>query len=175
MRVTSDLAQLAQLDALVVPGVGAFSACMAQLADVGGVDFVRDWVAQQRPLLGICVGFQVLFEAGAEHGIETPGIGIFPGEVAALPARRLPHMGWNTVAVDSSSQLFNEVSDERFYFVHSYGVLQGPPDAATSYSEHDGARFVAAIESGSVSATQFHPEKSGAAGARLLGNWLRTC
>jgi imidazole glycerol-phosphate synthase subunit HisH len=156
----------------VVPGVGAFAACMAGLREVGGTRVVRDWLVGERPLLGICVGMQVLFEGGVEHGVESDGLGVLPGRVARLSAPVLPHMGWNTVAAAEGSRLFAGLAaDARFYFVHSYAAHKS--DGLVSYAEH-GEPFVAAVERGAVSATQFHPEKSGDAGATLLANWLAT-
>ncbi|GAA4902802.1 imidazole glycerol phosphate synthase subunit HisH [Tessaracoccus lubricantis] len=172
--VTSDQAVLLQQDGLVVPGVGAFAASMAGIAAVGGIDVIRRWAEAERPLFGICVGHQILFEAGHEHGTHTDGIGLYDGEVIGLDARRLPHMGWNTVVAPAGSALFSGLGDERFYFVHSYAALTGPADALVTTAEHEDARFVAAVERGHVSSTQFHPEKSGAAGARLIANWLQT-
>ena len=170
--VTGELAELRRLDALVVPGVGAFAACMAGLRRAGGDDLIREWAAAERPLIGICVGHQVLFEHGTEHGVSTPGLGLFSGEVVGLDAVRLPHMGWNTVDAPTDSRLFQGLAGERFYFVHSYAATSGPSDAALSLAEHEGGRFLAAVERGTVASTQFHPEKSGAAGARLIANWL---
>lgn len=170
--VTSRLEELGQRDALVVPGVGAFADSMKQLTEVGGVDYIRGWVSQDRPLFGICVGHQVLFDSGTESGVTTEGIGLFEGVVSRLQARRLPHMGWNTVDAARSSELFRDIGGERFYFVHSYAVQQAVPGAA--YATHDGARFVAAIEHGPIASTQFHPEKSGAAGLAMIRNWLRS-
>ncbi|MFT8395440.1 imidazole glycerol phosphate synthase subunit HisH [Propionibacterium sp.] len=173
VHLTSDLGELGSCERLVVPGVGAFAACMNQLDAAGGVGFVRDWVAQGRPMLGICVGHQVLFAKGVEHGEQAEGIGIYPGTIDRLQAPRLPHMGWNQVAPGEGSTLFEGVENQRFYFVHSYGAHDGvPDDAVVTWCEHDGDRFVAAVEWGQVCSTQFHPEKSGAAGARLLRNWL---
>lgn len=179
VRLGQRPADFAAMSGLVVPGVGAFAACMSQLAAIGGDDLVRDWVGEQRKLLAICVGHQVLFSSGVEHGVHTSGIGIFPGTVERLAARRLPHMGWNTVEA-AATGAFAGVDDQRFYFVHSYGVhatdpLGRPslPAAATiSWVTHETDRFVAAVEWQSITSTQFHPEKSGAAGARLLRNWL---
>lgn len=175
--LTSDPALVRRADGLVVPGVGAFAACMAGLRGVGGPELIRERLASGRPVLGICVGHQVLFEAGVEHGIRTEGIGLLPGVVEALTARRLPHMGWNVVDAPAGSALFAGVEDQRFYFVHSYAVhdQEGWPDGARlTWAEHDGDRFVAAVERGALTSTQFHPEKSGAAGAGLLRNWART-
>lgn len=171
VQLTADPAVAAAADGLVVPGVGAFAACMAGLREIDGIKLIRDRVAQNRPVLGICVGFQILFETGIEHGVEAAGCGVMPGVVERLDARRLPHMGWNTVVVPDHSSLFERVSGERFYFVHSYGVrTEAPGD--TTWCEHQGDQFVAAVEHGAVSGAQFHPEKSGAAGARLLRNWV---
>jgi glutamine amidotransferase len=157
-------------DGLVVPGVGAFAACMAGLRRVDGARLVSDWVMDGRPLLGICVGMQVLFDAGVEHGVETDGLGVLPGRVERLTAPILPHMGWNTVSVPDGSRLFAGLgADTRFYFVHSYAAHKA--DGLVTFAEH-GEQFVAAVERGPVSATQFHPEKSGDAGATLLANWL---
>jgi glutamine amidotransferase len=160
-------------DGLVVPGVGAFAACMAGLRVVCGPVLVRGWVAADRPLLGICVGMQVLFDKGIEHGVDSDGLGVLAGRVERLNAPVLPHMGWNTVAPAANSQLFAGLdADTRFYFVHSYAAHElGGADGLASYAEH-GEPFVAAVEAGTVSATQFHPEKSGDAGATLLENWL---
>ncbi|RRD48060.1 imidazole glycerol phosphate synthase subunit HisH [Tessaracoccus sp. OH4464_COT-324] len=169
--VSSRLEELGTCEALVVPGVGAFSECMRNLNQVGGVDYIRGWVAKQRPLFGICVGHQVLFTSGLENGTPTPGVGLFDGVVSKLVARRVPHMGWNIVDANQSSQLFDGLGGERFYFVHSYAVQQGVMGAA--YATHDGVRFVAAVEHAGVASTQFHPEKSGQAGLQLLENWLR--
>jgi len=165
-------------DGLVVPGVGAFAACMTGLLDVGGDKLIAQRVALGRPVLGICVGMQVLFGTGVEHGVVTDGCGVWPGTVERLDSGMLPlpHMGWNTVSVARGSVLFAGIpSDTRFYFVHSYAVgsWTGPADAAVSWTTH-GSPFAAAVEQGAVSATQFHPEKSGDAGAALLSNWVRS-
>lgn len=173
--LTADARVAAAADGLVVPGVGAFAACMAGLRAVGGPELVTRRLASGRPVLGICVGHQVMFAAGDEHGEVAPGIGVLPGLVERLAARRLPHMGWNTVEPPPGSRLFAGVAQERFYFVHSYAVrdVTGlPPDARVTWTTHDGDRFVAAVEWGALSATQFHPEKSGDAGARLLRTWV---
>lgn len=171
--VSAKPAELERCDALVVPGVGAFAACMAAVRDVGGDRLIHDWVAAERPLLGICVGHQILFESGHEHGVETAGLGVLPGRVDVLRAKRRPHMGWNRVEAPSGSRMFDGVRNERFYFVHSYAAHpDGLADAALTQHEDD--RFIAAVEHGSVWSTQFHPEKSGPAGARVLHNWLAT-
>jgi glutamine amidotransferase len=169
VTVTADTVAARECDALVVPGVGAFAACMDGIRAIGGDDVVRSRVAEGRPVLGICVGMQVLFEHGDEHGVVTDGIGVLPGRVERLRAPVLPHMGWNTVTPPAGSPLFAGVENERFYFVHSYGVM--PHDDGETLSEH-GTSFVAAVERETVVATQFHPEKSGDAGLNLLRNWL---
>ena len=171
VTVTSEAAAARAADGLVVPGVGAFAACMAGLGAVGGDEVVRDRVAGQRPVLGICVGMQILFDSGDEHGERTAGVGVLRGDVTRLAAPVLPHIGWNTVSVAAGSALFAGVEAERFYFVHSYAPRSAP--GLATYAEH-GERFVAAVEDGVVWATQFHPEKSGDAGAALLANWVRT-
>ncbi|WP_206080157.1 imidazole glycerol phosphate synthase subunit HisH [Propioniciclava coleopterorum] len=174
--LTADVDVALAADGLVVPGVGAFAACMAGLEAVGGPALIRERLRLGRPVLGICVGHQVLFTEGDEHGVLTPGVGVLPGRVAELSSTRLPHMGWNTVEAPQGSVLFAGVADERFYFVHSYGVHAGPfpDDVSVTWVEHGGDRVVAAVERGVLSSTQFHPEKSGAAGARLLRNWVDT-
>lgn len=174
VTVTADLAVLRRQDRLVVPGVGAFVACMAGIDAVGGRDLIAEWLGDRRPLLGICVGHQIMFDSGTEHGLPTPGLGVLPGRVELIPARRLPHMGWNQVNAPADSQLFDGISDQRFYFVHSYAARVAPPEARVATTQHEKTEFVAAVEWGTLSTTQFHPEKSGAAGIRLLRNWLGT-
>jgi glutamine amidotransferase len=169
--VTSDAAAALAADGLVVPGVGAFAACMRGLEAIGGSALVRKRIAAGAPVLGICVGFQVLFGFGEEHGERTEGVAHWPAGVSKLDAPVLPHMGWNVVVPATSSALFAGVENERFYFVHSYAPREAPGLVTTA--EH-GVRFVAAVEDGLVSGTQFHPEKSGDAGAQLLENWLET-
>ncbi len=172
--------QLAQdADGLVVPGVGAFAACMAGLRAVRGHELIGRRLAGGRPVLGICVGMQILFARGVEHGVETDGCDEWPGVVERLQAPVVPHMGWNTVEPPEDSVLFDGVDDERFYFVHSYGVRRWELEThghtrapLVTWAEHGGDRFVAAVENGPLSATQFHPEKSGDAGATLLRNWV---
>ncbi|PZU43862.1 MAG: imidazole glycerol phosphate synthase subunit HisH [Arsenicicoccus sp.] len=181
VTVTDDFRTALDADGLVVPGVGAFAACMTGLDAVQGRRIIGRRLAGGRPVLGICVGMQILFERGVEHGVDTEGCGEWPGVVEPLQAPVLPHMGWNTVQAPRESVLFAGLEDERFYFVHSYGVRNFPlaQDGAPSrltpptvtWAEH-GDRFVAGVENGPLSATQFHPEKSGDAGAQLLTNWL---
>ena len=172
VTVTADAQAAVEADGLVVPGVGAFAACMAGLEAVDGAAIVEKRLRALRPVLGICVGMQVLFAAGVEHGVETAGLGVLPGRVEQLRAPILPHMGWNTVEACDGSKLFTGLGpDTRFYFVHSYAAHH--TSGLVSYATH-GERFVAAVEDGLVSATQFHPEKSGDAGATLLSNWLES-
>ena len=172
--VTGDPDELRRQDALVVPGVGAFAACMTALREAGGEDLIREWVDGGRPLFGICVGHQVLFEGGNEHGLHTDGVGLYPGQVDKLGIERLPHMGWNTVEVPPGSALFAGLDGRRFYFVHSYAARPWDGDALQATCTEEGETFVAAVESGPVVSTQFHPEKSGASGARLISNWIAT-
>jgi imidazole glycerol-phosphate synthase subunit HisH len=176
VTLTADPDAALKADGLVVPGVGAFAACMAGLHTVDGPSVVARRLAGGHPVLGICVGMQVLFDRGVEHGVDTPGFGEWPGVVEQLQAPVLPHMGWNTVSSAPGSRLFAGLEGERFYFVHSYATRSwsGPDDALVTWSEHEGDRFVAAVENGPLSATQFHPEKSGDAGAALLGHWVAT-
>ncbi|MBO0868949.1 MAG: imidazole glycerol phosphate synthase subunit HisH [Micromonosporaceae bacterium] len=171
--VTPDLDAAADADGLVVPGVGAFAACMAGIDALGAGPVIAARVAQGRPVLGICVGMQVLFEYGEEHGVVTKGLGLLPGAVTRLAAQRVPHMGWNTVTAPEGSRLFAGVEPgTRFYFVHSYAPSQAQGQGLVATTVH-GGEFVAAIEQGPLWATQFHPEKSGDAGAILLRNWVR--
>ncbi|WP_326837862.1 imidazole glycerol phosphate synthase subunit HisH [Amycolatopsis rhabdoformis] len=181
VEVTADPQAALEADGLVVPGVGAFSACMAGLLDVHGHRIIGKRLAGGRPVLGICVGMQILFSRGVEHGEETDGTGEWPGTVERLHADVLPHMGWNTVRAPEDSQLFAGINpEERFYFVHSYAAREWELDSGlagqqpkVTWANH-GEDFVAAVENGPLWATQFHPEKSGDAGAKLLRNWLDT-
>jgi glutamine amidotransferase len=181
VTLTSDRALAQHADGLVVPGVGAFAACMRGLRAIRGHEVIGRRLAGGRAVLGICVGMQILFGRGVEHGVETEGCDEWPGVVERLQAPVVPHMGWNTVEAPGGSALFHGIEDERFYFVHSYGVRDWvlethgrtrPP--LVTWAEHGGDRFVAAVENGPLSATQFHPEKSGDAGAALLRNWVES-
>ena len=169
--ITSDYQVALNADGLVVPGVGAFAACMEGLIKVRGDQIVRERIAAARPTLGICVGMQILFSQGLEHGVH-PGVGIWDATVEKLEAPILPHMGWNTVKAGAGSQLFNGVEEESFYFVHSYAVKEsvGQISTLSNYGED----FLAAVEDGAIAATQFHPEKSGDAGLHLIKNWVQT-
>lgn len=178
VRLTRDRGLILDADGLLVPGVGAFRAVMEQLRSVRGPELIERRLAGGRPVLGICVGMQVLFEHGIERGVDTEGLGEWPGVVEELKAPVVPHMGWNTVEAGEGSRLFRGLEDERFYFVHSFAAqewtldVQPPfPQPVLTWAEH-GGRFLAAVENGPLSATQFHPEKSGEAGIRLLRNWI---
>jgi len=180
VEVTSDFEAALNADGLVVPGVGAYAACMAGLLAVRGDRIIGRRLAGGRPVLGICVGMQILFDSGIEHGVHTEGVGEWPGVVERLQAPIVPHMGWNTVRAGQGSMLFAGMDpDTRFYFVHSYAVRRWElavsepfPPPAVSWAEHSGDGFVAAVENGPLSATQFHPEKSGDAGAEVLSRWV---
>ena len=179
VTLTADRRAAEACDGLVVPGVGAFAACVAGLRAARGHEVIGRRLAGGRPVLGICVGMQVLFEHGVEHSVDTPGLDEWPGVVERLQAPVVPHMGWNTVEVPQGTRLFAGVEGERFYFVHSYGVRDWTlrTDGRTraplvTWATHGADRFVAAVENGPLSATQFHPEKSGDAGAALLRNWV---
>ena len=180
VELTADRATVLAADGLVVPGVGAFGSVMESLRRAHGDELIDRRLAGGRPVLGVCVGMQVLFDHGIEGGADTQGLGEWPGTVDRLHAPVLPHMGWNEVQAPEESVLFAGLHDERFYFVHSYGVrawtmpeherLKHP---TVTWAEH-GEPFVAAVENGPLSATQFHPEKSGKAGVQLLRNWVAT-
>ncbi len=172
--VTSDRAVALAADGLVVPGVGAFAACMNGLNAVDGAAIIRERIAKERPVLGICIGMQILFSQGTEHaqGDAHAGVGVWDAQVSQLVAPILPHMGWNTIETTSDSNLFKGIEDQSFYFVHSYAAKKavGKVQSWSTYGE----RFLAAVEDGYVSATQFHPEKSGDAGLALIKNWTQS-
>ncbi|WP_093350420.1 imidazole glycerol phosphate synthase subunit HisH [Pseudonocardia ammonioxydans] len=179
VTVTADFETAVEADGLVVPGVGAFAACMKGLHEVRGPQIIGRRLAGGRPVLGICVGMQVMFERGVEFGDDTAGCGEWPGTVERIQADVLPHMGWNTVRIPQDSTLFAGLgADTRFYFVHSFGVRRWELEPSHAIAEpkvtwtHHGEDVVAAVENGPLSATQFHPEKSGDAGAAVLENWL---
>ena len=174
VEVTADLDAAAAADGLVVPGVGAFEACMTGLRGIGGERVIAERIAGGRPVLGVCVGMQILFARGVEFGVETRGCGQWPGEVIRLDAPVIPHMGWNVVTGAPGTALFKGLdTDARFYFVHSYAAQrwEGSSDALLTWATH-GVPFLAAVEDGPLAATQFHPEKSGDAGAAVLSNWV---
>ena len=174
VEVTSDRAAALAADGLVVPGVGAFEACMTGLRAIDGDAIIAERITAGRPVLGVCVGMQILFARGVEFGVQSTGCGQWPGEVTRLDAPVIPHMGWNVVDAAPGSRLFKGIdADTRFYFVHSYAAQtwEGDPGALLTWATHT-VRFLAAVEDGPLSATQFHPEKSGDAGAALLANWV---
>lgn len=178
--LTRDKRACAEADGLLVPGVGAFAAVMDALLEHSGGEVIERRLAGGRPVLGICVGMQVLFESGVEGGTQTAGLGEWPGVVRKLEAPILPHMGWNTVDAHADSVLFKGVADKRFYFVHSYAATEWSLDVIPPFPTPQvtwcayGEPFIAAVENGPLSATQFHPEKSGEAGIRLLTNWVNS-
>lgn len=179
VELTSDRKRLIEAHGMVLPGVGAFASIMKKLSAAGAASVIDQRLTASKPVLGICVGMQVMFEAGIEHGLETEGIGQWPGRVEKLAAETLPHMGWSKIESDKYSKLFQGIEEESFYFVHSYAVKSWELDirppflpASLAWANH-GERFLAAVENGPLSATQFHPEKSGTAGLKLLENWIR--
>jgi glutamine amidotransferase len=180
VELTRDRDAVLKADGLLVPGVGAFAAVMDQLNEINAGELIDKRLVAGKPVMGICVGLQVMFELGVEHGLQTPGLGQWPGTVEKLDAPVLPHIGWNTVDAAKNSKLFSGVEYERFYFVHSYGVkkwelvVDGPLAAPKVTWGDYGGRFIAAVENGPLTAAQFHPEKSGQAGIKLLSNWLGT-
>lgn len=187
VTLTSDHRQAIEADGLVVPGVGAFGACVTSLREVGGDRVVLDRLRAGRPVLGVCVGEQIMFDHGNEHGEPADGLGLIRGDVNLLDADVVPHMGWDTVEAPDDSVLLHGLGDERFYFVHSYAAMDAQPaDPSAEQIDFGGAeqrvtwctygrsRFVAAYERGPLFATQFHPEKSAEAGAQLLRNWVAT-
>ncbi|NJP76386.1 imidazole glycerol phosphate synthase subunit HisH [Streptomyces sp. AA8] len=182
VEITGDYDKAMNADGVLVPGVGAFAACMQGLRAARGDWLVGRRLSGGRPVMGICVGMQVLFERGIEHGVETEGLDEWPGVVEPLKADVVPHMGWNTVTPAADSQLFAGLdADTRYYFVHSYAVREWSLEVTNpnirapkvTWATH-GEPFVAAVENGPLWATQFHPEKSGDAGAQLLTNWIGT-
>ena len=180
VELSRDRNAVLNADGLFVPGVGAFAAVMDQLNQINAGELIDKRLISGKSVMGVCVGLQVMFELGLEHGTETAGLGQWPGTVEKLEAPILPHMGWNTVEAAKGSKLFAGIEQERFYFVHSYAVrnwelvVDGPlAKPKLTWSEY-GSRFISAIENGPLSATQFHPEKSGEAGIKLLSNWLKS-
>lgn len=181
VEITSEKQACIEAEGLVIPGVGAFAACMDGLDQVDAAAIIDSRLLANRPILGICVGMQVLFACGVEHGVKRAGLAQWPGTIERLPADVLPHMGWSQVDPSEGSLLFRGVEGERFYFVHSFAAQHWELPASESvlpakvtWSEY-GGRFISAVENGVLSATQFHPEKSGDAGATLIENWLTTC
>ena len=178
--VSNDFETCLNAEGLIIPGVGAFAACMQGVNKYRGSEIVDKRLAGNRFVLGICVGMQVMFENGLEQGVKTAGLHQWPGDVTEIKASILPHMGWNNVQVANGSKLFKGVEAEKFYFVHSFAAkdldLHGTEkiDAPLKHFATHGEKFLASVENGPLSATQFHPEKSGEAGLQLLSNWLET-
>lgn len=170
--ITSDPSKALLADGLVVPGVGAFGGCMEGLHSINGAEIIKERNAAGKKTLGICVGMQILFDSSEEkfNGSEPSGLGLLRGKVSKLSAPVIPHIGWNLVVAASESLLFKGIENERFYFVHSYAAVETTSDVKTTTSNY-GAQFISAIESDTISAVQFHPEKSGVAGLQLLKNW----
>jgi glutamine amidotransferase len=178
VELTANRTKVAEADGLFVPGVGAFDAVMSAFDSVNGAELIDRRLAGGRPVLGVCVGMQILFERSTERDSSLEGLGEWPGAITELKAEILPHMGWNTVDSPEGSVLFDGIRDERFYFVHSYAAqawtleaMKPFTPATLTWADH-GGRFLAAVENGPLSATQFHPEKSGEPGIRLLANWI---
>ena len=180
--ITGDAEVAGAADALVVPGVGAFGSCLEHLRDSGLEALLRSWIADERPVLGICVGMQLLYARSAEAP-DVAGLGLLPGRVERFPVgATVPHMGWNVVdaAVDwegaatEARHLLDGVDGERCYFVHSYYAVPEDDSHVVATTAYAGARFPCIVREGSVVGTQFHPEKSGPVGQRLLANWVAT-
>jgi imidazole glycerol-phosphate synthase subunit HisH len=180
VELTSDSRKILEADGALVPGVGAFATVMEKLMASGSDRLIDKRLTASRPVLGICVGMQVMFETGLEHGTQTQGLGQWPGVVRQLNAETLPHMGWTSVQPGAGSVLFEGLEEERFYFVHSYAATKFELDVMPPFVPptltfaHHGEDFLAAVENGPLSTTQFHPEKSGQAGLKLLSNWLKS-
>lgn len=170
--VTSDPDAARAADVLVIPGVGHFGTCSRRLRERGLETVVREFIAEQRPVLGICVGMQLLY-AGSEESDE-PGLGLLPGRVRRLPVDAVvPHMGWDTVhATTAGAGLVSGVDGHRCYFAHSYYAVPDDPAHVLATCDYAGTAFPCIVREGSVTGTQFHPEKSGAVGGRFLAGWL---
>jgi glutamine amidotransferase len=181
-QVTNDKLTIMQSSGLIIPGVGAFPQAMMNLSAMGLNDVIHGYIKTGRPVLGICLGMQLLFEKSCEFGI-TDGLGLIPGQVELIPVLpsegRLPHIRWSHIipSEDSRQTMFKELSDDemRFYFVHSYaatGVLHECISASVAYLHHN---IVAAVQHENIWGTQFHPEKSGRNGLRLMKNFVNKC
>lgn len=169
-RVVTSPDGLSGADGVVLPGVGSSGAAMRTLRATGLAGALRKW---EGPLLGICVGYQVLFESSSED--PEPCLGLLPGTVDRLVGSPLPHMGWNEITVASPDPVLEDLDGALFYFVHSYAPNPAPDVAILATVEYDGQRFAAAARLGGVVGVQFHPERSGAAGRRLLANFVTSC
>ncbi|PWJ25416.1 imidazole glycerol phosphate synthase subunit HisH [Branchiibius hedensis] len=173
VTLTADPDVVRRADGLYVPGVGNFHACMRGLLEVGGDALIRQRLADTAPVLGVCVGHQILFDGSTEPaGEPLPGLGVVNGLVSRLQAPVVPHMGWSLVTDAAELPMFDGIADQRFYFVHSYAATDSSA-AQIAHAEH-GQPFVAALQDGALWGTQFHPEKSGDAGAALLRNWIQS-
>lgn len=168
-EVTSEYEVALNAAGLLVPGVGAFGSCIRQLLQINGDLILKERLKLNRPTLGVCVGMQILFESSAESN--EAGLALVAGKVKKLSAKILPHIGWNEVHAEKEMNLMRGLNNQRFYFVHSYAATTAPDEFLQAKSNY-GEEFVAAIQSGSLSAVQFHPEKSGDAGMQLLKNWV---
>ena len=172
VTVTADAAEAAGADALVVPGVGHYGQCVRQFVAAGLRDLVSGWVAEGKPLLGICVGMQILYPESDEDP-DVKGLDVLSGSVRRLPSDvTVPHMGWNTLTAQRDDPLLDGVDGEAVYFVHSYAAVPSSADHVVATSDY-GPGFPALVRVGSVVGTQFHPEKSADVGARILANWVR--
>jgi glutamine amidotransferase len=179
VELSNDFKTCLQADGLIVPGVGAYASCMEGLNKVRADEIVDKRLVSNKSILGICVGMQVMFSEGEEHSISTPGLAQWRGAVTQLTAKILPHMGFNSVTVSAGSKMFSDIETEQFYFLHSFAAKELDFERAepfikplvhkSNYYED----FIAAIEDGPLWATQFHPEKSGPAGLKLIENWLK--
>lgn len=177
--LTRDHALLSEADGLILPGVGAFGEGMKRLAGHNLKDHLVKLVQSGKPILGICLGFQMLMAKSTELG-DHAGLNLVDCECVRLPVdARLPHIGWSKVTVDTSSsgdtRLLRDVNGAHFYFVHSYGVVNRRTGATTGLARYGDCDIIASLESGNVFGTQFHPEKSGPAGLKLLQNYLAIC
>jgi glutamine amidotransferase len=185
VHVTEDRKDAVAAERLVVPGVGAFSECMRAVNDLGHGDAIREFVKSGRPMLGICVGMQILFEASEEFG-ETPGLGILPGRVRLVPnttttgaRQRVPHIGWNHLIEPQAGQTWDKTLLEPFgtvgpavYFVHSFAAQPSNDDDRLADCDYGGHRISAMVKRDNLTATQFHPERSGTVGLRMLKEFL---
>jgi imidazole glycerol phosphate synthase, glutamine amidotransferase subunit len=175
VTVTSDVELVSEADAVVLPGVGAYSDAMANLRNAGMVDVVKQAIAQNKPFLGICLGMQLLFDYSEEGGSHVEGLGIFRGAIRQLPrdmGLKVPHMGWNSLKIKESCPLFKNLSINPYvYFVHSFYLEAKDRELVAATTEY-GVSIDAAIAKGNVFASQFHPEKSGSVGLEMLRNWI---
>lgn len=178
--ITRDRDVVANADGLVVIGEGDFASVMQQLSDVRGDELIERRLAGGRPVLGIGIGMHILFDGAIAGEVDTEGLAQWPGVVSELDAPTLPHTGWSTVEAATDSVIFAGIEDEKFHFSHSHAATEWTLEAygafaapRVTYATH-GERFIAAVENGPLSATQFHPQHSGEAGLHLLRNWIAT-